>query len=778
MNEPLFTYRQMAADAILQHVDIPIDEKCEDGIVVCAGGPTYFVQAYVLMRLLRHLGCQLPIELWYRGPSEMPPQMQELVEPLDVQLVDAMEICRQQGVGELQGWAIKPFSMLHSRFRRVLYLDSDNVPVDDPSYLFDAPEFRQFGSLFWTDRHRGGETPYGTIHPDAWSAFNVAKSDDAEFESGQVLVDRLMVQRELALTLHFNQQAEFYYQFAYGDKDTFRFAWKRLGRKFASIPYGPSSPPNYGVLYQHDPDGRIIFQHRARAKWDLHQKNRVVPGFRHGPLCVSFLHELRRHWGNVIAEWKDGSSAIESEHAVRLVDRTDLRCAMSPTQESPIRFRSDGMIDSRLQMLPRYWQLAEQPNGSVTLNLIGGDAAPIRLHWSGSYWTGVRVSGQRHRVVIYSGTKPTVESLSLFYPIPGQTAVGCPYDVTSAALLQSIDPYPVAAETQFRDLPNRSDDEYPLHRLSLHSTPYPEPPHDHKRQPAQVDRHRLASAESGPYQAQFSLRLNVDPNSDEAYQRQTPWRVRQEGGDLYEPYSGDSIPKNVSAQNFVPPAVSQTNDRRKRRVARAVKIFGLPRTCTNLAAVLLRKNYNATVYANELGWKHGPNVLWCGDKVEGERLVYLLCTRHPYAWLVSAYRFEKGSGFQHRSFNDFVLGTSQVYPGQNPVEVYNVLNRIWFHMSNSRDQVCHLRSESLQRNQRGSIRQVGKALRLASNDGDFQPVQKRIGPDEAVRQHDFDPSWYRRKQYLEFFDDRLMRDVNERLDRDLIGDLGYKLSSV
>ncbi|WP_417730717.1 hypothetical protein [Rosistilla oblonga] len=778
MNEPLFSYRQMAADTILQHVDAPIDDASEDGIVICAGGPTYFVQAYVLLRLLRHLGCRLPIELWYRGPAEMPPQMQQLVEPLDIRLVDAMEICRRNGVEELQGWAIKPFAMLHSRFRRVLYLDSDNVPVDDPTYLFDAPEFRNFGSLFWTDRHRGGETRYGTIHPDAWSAFNVPLANEPEFESGQVLVDRKIVQRELALTLHFNQQAEFYYQFVYGDKDTFRFAWNRLGRKYATVPFGPSSPPNYGVLYQHDPDGRIIFQHRARTKWDLHQKNRVVPGFRHGPLCVSILHELRRSWADVIAEWKDGSSAIEREHAVRLIDRTDLKCSASPTQEAAIRFRSNGTIESKLQMLPRYWQLAEQPNGTVTLNLIGGEAAPIRLRWSGSYWTGVRVSGERHRVVIYSGSKPSTKSLTLAYPIHRHASVRSSYDLSPAPEFRSFDPYPSSNETHPAAFTYQSEDAYPSSRRALLSTPYPNSPLAERKQASPVARGRSGVADSSAYPEQTRLRLNVDPDSDEAYQRQTPWRVRLEGGELYEPYAGDSLYQATSDHSYASRSAPRAGRKKQRQVARAVKIYGLPRTCTNLAAVLLRKNFDVAVYANELGWKHGPNLMWCGDKVKGERLVYVFCTRHPYAWLVSAYRFEIGSGFQHRSFSDFVLGTSQVYPNQNPVDVYNVLNRVWLRMAVSRHRIYHLRSESLQQCQRGAMQQIGKTLHLASAGGDFRSVRERIGPDETVRQQDFDPSWYRRKQYLEFFDDRLLRDVNARLDTDLVGDLGYQLSTV
>lgn len=37
------------------------------------------------------------------------------------------------------------------RFKEVLMLDCDVVPMRDPSYMFDAPEYRQAGNSFWGD---------------------------------------------------------------------------------------------------------------------------------------------------------------------------------------------------------------------------------------------------------------------------------------------------------------------------------------------------------------------------------------------------------------------------------------------------------------------------------------------------------------------------------------------------------------------------------------------------------------------------------------------------
>jgi hypothetical protein len=43
-----------------------------------------------------------------------------------------------------------------ARFKEVLLLDCDVVPMRDPSYMFDAPEFRKNGNYFWGDIYGEG----------------------------------------------------------------------------------------------------------------------------------------------------------------------------------------------------------------------------------------------------------------------------------------------------------------------------------------------------------------------------------------------------------------------------------------------------------------------------------------------------------------------------------------------------------------------------------------------------------------------------------------------
>jgi len=74
--------------------------------VINAGKPKYMIGAYVLICVLRELGCRLPIEVWYLGEAERNRAWEELVA-----------------------------------------LDVDNVPVRDPSFLFNTPQYAQCDAI-------------------------------------------------------------------------------------------------------------------------------------------------------------------------------------------------------------------------------------------------------------------------------------------------------------------------------------------------------------------------------------------------------------------------------------------------------------------------------------------------------------------------------------------------------------------------------------------------------------------------------------------------------
>src|SRR5438046_8850160 len=110
----------------------PIPSGSGKGIVICGGGMKYFPCAWVCINRLRALGCQLPIELWYLGSSEMNLEMESLLKPLDVRCIDGVKIRAQHPARILNGWESTPFAIIHSSFQEVILRDADTAPVVTP----------------------------------------------------------------------------------------------------------------------------------------------------------------------------------------------------------------------------------------------------------------------------------------------------------------------------------------------------------------------------------------------------------------------------------------------------------------------------------------------------------------------------------------------------------------------------------------------------------------------------------------------------------------------
>jgi alpha 1,2-mannosyltransferase len=51
----------------------------------------------------------------------------------------------------LSRFQVKAAAIINSRFQHVLYLDSDNIPTRDPTYLFETVEYKEKGAIFWPD---------------------------------------------------------------------------------------------------------------------------------------------------------------------------------------------------------------------------------------------------------------------------------------------------------------------------------------------------------------------------------------------------------------------------------------------------------------------------------------------------------------------------------------------------------------------------------------------------------------------------------------------------
>lgn len=121
------------------------------GIVLTAGDD----QAPFLLTTIptfRKLGCNLPIEVMYLGDSDLSEDYRQDLEALDGVITrDIAQMVNDDG-WKLAGWAAKPFAILFSSFREVVFIDADSLFFKDPASLFEEPQYKKSGALFFRDR--------------------------------------------------------------------------------------------------------------------------------------------------------------------------------------------------------------------------------------------------------------------------------------------------------------------------------------------------------------------------------------------------------------------------------------------------------------------------------------------------------------------------------------------------------------------------------------------------------------------------------------------------
>ena len=368
------------------------------GIVICGGGVRYFLCAWVCVNMLRKQGCRLPIELWYLNAAEMKDTMRKLIEPLGVTCINAQEVRKLYPVRILNGWEIKAFALLHSAFQEVLLLDADNVPVVDPTFLFETKQFQDAGAIFWPD--------FGRLEPSRsiWGLTGVMYRDEPEFESGQIVLDKARCFRPLSLAMWFNEYSDFWYNHIHGDKETFHMAWRKLDAPYAMPERGIHALSS--TMCQHDFNGRRIFQHRNMAKWSL-RGNPHIPGFSQELECLGFIEELVPHWTGIAPITK--YSAVdrpqdELQAAQELIDRRWIYERVGYDHRR-IVFQPDGTVGEGAERMEVFWDMGQE-KGALSLKIQSDEALTCRLIRTRRGWQGRWESFERMPVLLVPADLP------------------------------------------------------------------------------------------------------------------------------------------------------------------------------------------------------------------------------------------------------------------------------------------------------------------------------------------------------------------------------------
>jgi len=377
------------------------------GVVICGGGK-YFASAWVAIKTLRGLDCSLPIQLWYLGPSEVDSEMRNILAPLGVECVDAYAVRERIPARILNGWEVKPYSIIHSPFKEVLFLDADNMPLHNPETLFESEEYEATGALFWPDRGR-----LGPDH-DIWRICGVPFRDEPEIESGQIVVDKERCWAALSLCMWYNEHSDFYYRYVHGDKETFHLAFRKMEKSYAM----PSSGVNRcnEMMYQYDFNGNLIFQHQK--KWDYYD-DRSDGNILNGKAAHTYMEELRKVWdGRIHFVQRFDPVGRPSRHLqiAQQLTYTIYDYELIGRESRPMIFCPDGTIGRGWAEREVFWDLVDN-DGAVCLEISSESGPTCRLVPDGdSAWRGRWEVAEKARVRL----SRVYSEIQSFIPVSGR----------------------------------------------------------------------------------------------------------------------------------------------------------------------------------------------------------------------------------------------------------------------------------------------------------------------------------------------------------------------
>lgn len=254
------------------------------GIVITAGGPLYFLNAYVNVRMLRECHrCELPVAWFYLGAEMRPKWLAEAAALPGVSLHDlggpAMD--RAKGGG---GWQSKVEAIVEAPFDEVLFLDADSFPNRDPAGLFDHPAYAATGAVLWQDI-----TPWDPFHRNCLDHIFGVRLPEERIESGQLLFDKRRMMPALKRIRELNERSAQTYQLFLGDTGTWPIGCIQAGLPFTVNPHRCGY--FMGGILQPDLDGEPLFQHATGGKFQWDGAARAcIAGWR---VAEQMIRELR-----------------------------------------------------------------------------------------------------------------------------------------------------------------------------------------------------------------------------------------------------------------------------------------------------------------------------------------------------------------------------------------------------------------------------------------------------------------------------------------------------
>lgn len=298
------------------------------GIVMVAGGPTYGPMAYHGVQMIRKFNPDIPIEIFSLNREEQKHvSMQKLAQMPHVNLT-SLDLAKK---GRWVGWRSKILAIQKSSFEQILYMDADNQALGDVGLLFDLPEFKSTGAVFWPDtmtiqnprnfelsffrNWRINVPTYFDVKPNVSLLKRSHLTLEYEHETGQILLNKSKVSEALDLIAYLHDHYETVFRLFYGDKDVYQFAFSYLKTPFSQVKHRPILAgylnnkgifQSLGFLQRHPTTQNPLFYHRAGVHSEYKQKitHVQISDSWDNAIVVNQFGLLRYHGGK-ISPWDE-----------------------------------------------------------------------------------------------------------------------------------------------------------------------------------------------------------------------------------------------------------------------------------------------------------------------------------------------------------------------------------------------------------------------------------------------------------------------------------------
>ncbi|KAG0212096.1 hypothetical protein BGX28_006857 [Mortierella sp. GBA30] len=226
------------------------DREGGRGIIMCVGNYHTKYARTALKTLREVVKSKLPVEIYYNGEYDLSQENRAWFEQFDdVKTIDITTVI-DNSLLHLEGWAVKPFALLVSRFSEAILMDSDAYFLEDPAVMFEDGGYKEVGTVYFYDRTlfpgAGGDKkawlesflPTMSNHPAKTRWFKL--KGDHEMESGVVVFDKrrhLLGLLAICKMNDYHERKQVTYQKSWGDKETFWIGLEMIQERYSFVRY-------------------------------------------------------------------------------------------------------------------------------------------------------------------------------------------------------------------------------------------------------------------------------------------------------------------------------------------------------------------------------------------------------------------------------------------------------------------------------------------------------------------------------------------------------------